>query len=112
MTISKIADFASLNIELGNYKLDSEFFYQSLPFCVIDSIYSIGVRYETVKKTVNNFCDYNQLQVFRTDINSLPSENIQFSVSDFLNKFGQTDYQELANTVFKNRQRTSSTNGI
>lgn len=112
MTISKIANFASRNIGLDNYKLDSEFFYQSLPFCVIDSIFSIGVRYETVKKTVNNFCVYNELQTFRTDTNSLPSINSQYSVSDFLNKFGKTDYQDLANSVFKNRQRTSSTNGI
>ena len=112
MKITKIADYTKNNIDIGNYKLDPEFYYQSLPFCVIDSIYSIGVRYETVKKTVNNFCEYNNLKVFREDIASIPEKNSQYSVSDFINIFGKTDFDELATSVFKNKQRTSSVSGI
>lgn len=112
LTISKIADFTKNNIEIENYKLDPEFYYQSLPFCVIDSVYSIGVRYEIVKKTVKNFCEYNKLTVFRENINSVPKQESQFSVNDFINMYGKTDFDELANSVFKNKQRTSSRSGI
>lgn len=112
LKITKIADYTKNNIEIENYKLDQEFYYQSLPFCVIDSIYSIGVRYETVKKTVKNFCEYNNLKVFREDIASIPKKNSQYSVSDFINMFEKTDFDELATSVFKNKQRTSSVSGI
>lgn len=112
LIISKIADFTKNNIKIENYKLDPEFYYQSLPFCVIDSVYSIGVKYEIVKKTVKNFCDYNNLTVFRHNINSIPEKESQFSVTDFIDMFGKSDFDELANSVFKNRQRTSSKNGI
>lgn len=111
-TITAIADFAKNKIKLENYQLDSEYFYQSLPLCVIDSVYSIAVRYEAVKNVVNNFCDYNKLTVFREDKNSHPKTDMQFSVNDFINLYGNTDPEELANNIFKNRQRTSPKNGI
>ena len=112
LTISKIVDFTKQNIKIENYKLDPEFYYQSLPLCVIDSVYSIGVKYEIVRKTVKNFCEYNNISVFRQNIDSIPEQNSQFSVTDFINTFGKTDYEELANSIFKNRQRTSSKSGI
>jgi hypothetical protein len=112
LTISKIVDFTKNNIKIENYKLDPEFYYQSLPLCVIDSVYSIGVKYEIVRKTVKNFCEYNNLIVFRQNIDSIPEQESQFSVTDFIDMFGKTDFDELANSVFKNRQRTSSKSGI
>jgi hypothetical protein len=112
LMISKIADFTKNNITVENYKLDPEFYYQSLPFCVIDSIYSIGVRYETVKKTVKNFCEYNNLLIFRENVDSIPEKSSQFSVNDFMNMFGQADYNELATSIFRNKQRTSSVSGV
>ncbi|OYX83423.1 MAG: hypothetical protein B7Y83_11470 [Flavobacteriales bacterium 32-34-25] len=112
LAISKIVDFTKQNIKIENYKLDPEFYYQSLPLCVIDSVYSIGVKYEIVRKTVKNFCEYNNISVFRQNIDSIPEQNSQFSVTDFINTFGKTDFEELANSIFKNRQRTSSKSGI
>ena len=84
LTISKIVDFTKNNIKIENYKLDPEFYYQSLPLCVIDSVYSIGVKYEIVRKTVKNFCEYNNLIVFRQNIDSIPEQESQFSVTDFI----------------------------
>jgi len=112
LQISEIANFANENIKLHDYKLDAEYYYQSLPLCVIDSVYSIGVKYEIVKKTIKNFCEYNDLQIYRNRIKKFPEFNSQFSVSDFVKLYGNKNAEDLANNIFKNRQRTSPTNGI
>ena len=70
--IIEIAEFSIENLDLKNFKLDSEFFYQSLPLCVIDSIFSIGVKYESVKNTVQNFCNYTNIHPFRIDRTKIP----------------------------------------
>ena len=48
MDEQKLRDFAKKldeNFDLGNAKLPKEYFYSNLPLCVLDAIYSIGVRY-------------------------------------------------------------------
>ncbi len=37
--------------------LPSEFYYPSLPLCIIDAVYSIGVTYTSTRKTVIRFCE-------------------------------------------------------
>mgnify|MGYP003466554474 CR=1 FL=1 len=38
-------------VELGD-----EYFYASLPLCVIDAVYSIGVRYGSVRNVIRRYC--------------------------------------------------------
>lgn len=87
-----------------NYKLPDEYDYGHLPLCVIDSVFSIGVKYESVQNTVNRFCDY-----FKID--KLSRQN-ELTISQSLLLMNQMTTQELAEKVFKNKQRTSATNGI
>ncbi len=36
---------------------DQAYSYYSLPLCVIDAVFSIGVRYSSTEATVRRFCD-------------------------------------------------------
>jgi len=77
--------------------------YESVPLCVIDAIFSIGVKYEGVERVVARYIAYwSQKHV---DANS-----DAHTTSDFLAEFsGRGD---LADSLFGNRQRTSTRSGI
>ncbi|UPW84921.1 hypothetical protein [Lysinibacillus sp. Ag94] len=108
---NKIAVFCEEVLELESAKLPDEYYYPNLPLCVIDSVFSIGVRYEGVKNTVNRFCSYFKLnkERFGTEI---PEINEQFSIEQFLSSFESLELEIFVSDVFKNKQRTSPTNGI
>jgi hypothetical protein len=76
--------------------------YQSLVLNIIDAVFSISVKYESTLKVVERFANHVNIDV----------EKGSYSLNDFDIDFGSYDYETLANNVFKNRQRTSSTNGI
>ena len=87
-----------------NYILPDEFNYSHLPLCVIDSIFSIGVKYEIVQNTINRFCSHFKIDQF--------SKSDEFSNSYFLELMEQQSITELTENIYKNRQRTSTKNGI
>ena len=76
--------------------------YKSLVLNVIDAVYSISAKYESTLKVVERFA-----KVVNIDV-----EQGEYSLVQFVNDFGTYDYESLANGIFKNRQRTSATNGI
>ena len=43
--IKQLAKYCDLALNLKDANLSDEYFYQSLPLCVIDAVYSIGVKY-------------------------------------------------------------------
>ena len=87
-----------------NYILPDEFNYSHLPLCVIDSIFSIGVKYEIVQNTINRFCSYFNIEKF--------SKFDELSTSYFLDLMERESITELTENIYKNRQRTSTKNGI
>jgi hypothetical protein len=87
-----------------NYTLPDVYNYSHLPLCVIDSVFSIGVRYEGVLNTINNFCTHNKIDRF--------SKSNELSTSFFLNLMEQVSIKELTENIYKNRQRTSPRSGI
>ncbi|MBE6185163.1 hypothetical protein G4D61_12685 [Bacillus ginsengihumi] len=107
----KITEFCAEVLELENTKLPSEYYYSSLPLCVIDSVFSIGVRYESVKNTVSRFCSYFNLNQGRRGTEILDISE-QFSIEEYLSSFESLGLEIFVNDVLKNKQRTSPTNGI
>ena len=89
-----------------------EYFYQSLPFCVIDAVFSLGVRYEGTRRTVMSYCDYFNLQRIRKDRKMLPPKEEQEPVEAFKKKIESLGIERFANEIFHNRQRTSTKGGI
>jgi len=86
------------------FELPSEYNYRHLPLCVIDAVFSIGVRYQGVTNTINKFCNYFKIDKF--------SANEELTVSGFLTLIEGQSIQSITDNIFINRQRTSARNGI
>lgn len=102
-----IIDVKNVNAKLGN-----EFYYASLPLCIVDAVFSIGVRYEGVQMTVKRFCEAINTTIFRSHGSAYPMREEQISVNDFVTFCTSFSIQDLTTKIFKNRQRTSTINGI
>ncbi|MCY3000982.1 MAG: hypothetical protein NTV21_04185 [Planctomycetota bacterium] len=92
-------------------KVADEYTYASLPLCVIDSVFSIGVRYEGVRNVLERYCAFAgvpRLSPTRT----VPPRAQQQSITAFLQLAIAFDAERLAVEVFGNRQRTSARSGI
>ncbi|MDR1103285.1 MAG: ADP-ribosylglycohydrolase family protein [Tannerella sp.] len=119
--VELVVKYCTDNLDL-NQQLPDEYYYSSLPLCVIDSVFSINARYRSVKNTVRRFCEhYNKyrrsgfpVKESRDERRAMfPPIEEQISVTTVLEHL--MDYEgkpELANIVFGNRQRTSPRSGI
>ena len=107
----RLAEQCKKDLTLHNAKLSPEYYYQSLPYCVIDAVFSLGANYTSTKKAVINYCDYYNLQRLRTN-KDLPSKDQQESITQFIKRLQSHKPSTLAGTIFQNNQRTSTRNGI
>jgi len=103
--IEKVENFCSVQFaDKRDFVLQDEYNYGHLSLCVIDSVFSIGVKYEGVQNVIKRFCDYYKIDSF--------SKQNELSTTDILVLIEQMSIIELTEKVFKNRQRTSTKNGI
>lgn len=98
------------DIDLKPQPLPEEFFYASLPLCVIDAVFSIGVTYTSTANTVDRFCE-RQGWVKSLTSNSARQTG-KHKIGAFLNLFEGLSPEQMATDLFGNRQRTSSRSGI
>jgi len=108
-----IARYCEVHLNLQNAELGEEYYYHSLPFCIIDAVYSLSARYNSTRNVVIRFCNHEGLQRLRNHASSYPEVGEQYAVwqfEEFLSCYG--DYGKIASEVFDNRQRTSPKNGI
>lgn len=96
--------------KLPKIDLPAEYRYASLPLCVIDAVFSIGVKYGTTQATVDRFCKHTGWQKFATSRKERGGG--PHSISDLISILGQKTDDETAGDIFENRQRTSSKAGI
>lgn len=103
--IGKVTEFCVENFaDKKDYKLPDVYDYGHLPICVIDSVFSIGVKYEIVQNTVNRFCKHYNIDKF--------SKNSNLTTSECLKLMEKESIAELTENIYKNRQRTSTQSGI
>lgn len=98
-------------IPLTTVTLGDEYRYQSLPLCVIDAVFSIGIKYVIVKNVITRYCTYTRQKPFRS-CDKLSSCDMQESINDFCSRPEQNDLATMALNVYGSRNRTSSRNGI
>lgn len=110
--IDLIAAHADRVLPLDSACLGGEYYYQSLPLCIVDAVYSIGVRYEGVKNVVARYCARFDLQRTRTTKGSFSPVHEQESITAFCEKAERIGPANMAIEVYRNRQRTSARNGI
>lgn len=97
-------------LDLGNARLSSAYYYAHLPLCVVDSVFSIGVRYAGVRCTVARWCNRQKWNAFRAHGSDFPSKKDQKTMKNFLAALPADP--DKAAALFGNRQRTSSRSGI
>ena len=112
--ISKFIAYCETELDLQNRlivnkeKDPNETFYKSLPVCIIDAVFSIGVKYQNVENAEKAFFKYFNLNISREY-----SDKNEYTIEDFIKNMETfSSFEEAAKKGFKNSQRTSSTNGI
>lgn len=98
------------DLPLSHASLSPEYYYDSLPQCIIDAVYSIGVKYASTRNTVIRYCDQKAVQRLSAPL-GMPSD--LHTVDQLLaniDPYIHTDFG--AATLFRNRQRTSVKSGI
>lgn len=90
--------------------LAEEYRYASLPLCVVDAVFSIGVRYTSTQKVVANLCKYTSWP--RLADSRYSRGGGQQLLTDLIVVFEEVGVERMAQEVFQNRQRTSSRSGI
>lgn len=112
--ISKFVAYCETELDLHDMLVvkkrtdPNEVFYKSLPICIIDAVFSIGVKYKSVENAEKAFIDYFNLDISR----EYPIVN-EYTINDFIRDMDSFDsFEEAAKTGFNNMQRTSSVNGI
>ena len=115
----RLAQRCASVLPLTDARLPDDYFYASLPLCVIDAVFSIGVRYEGVRNVVARYCERTQTPRFRDRDKPLPKT--QETASKLVARLeglnariesSQEAGTRAADELFGNRQRTASRNGI
>lgn len=110
-TITTVTKFCIDNLVLDS-ELGDEYYKASMPLCVVDAVFSISVNYECVKNAIQRLCGYYNIQQSAKSRSTIPDINAQLSTTHFLRLFAGKTPEQLANDVFRNRQRTSTRSGI
>lgn len=96
-------------INIREAELSPEYYYKSLPLCVIDAVYTIGVRYVCAQNAVSSWCrsqDPPWSKFGRGTANSKSIRDLLVAVKGY-------EGDNLADRFFGgNKQRTSTRSGI
>jgi hypothetical protein len=109
--ISAVASYAKRVLPLQSAILSEEYFYQSLPLCVLDAVFSIGVKYESTRQVVIRYSEHTAQRRIRSSTELLQRSE-QESVSSFCSRPEQSNPELMAARIYRNRQRTSAQSGI
>lgn len=107
--VNRVAEYCRTTLDITNGVPNDEPPYSNIPLCVIDAVFSIGVRYTSTQKVVQLFCDHFDIAAAA---NTYPLEqSSQLSVSDVLKMYDDHGIGGMTD-IYRNRQRTSTVNGI
>jgi hypothetical protein len=98
----RLADYCRRLLPLEGSELGDEFAYSSSALCVIDTVWSIGVRYEGVKNVIRRYCHYL----------GTTQEECSVPLSALIEDMDSRGIQFYLDHDFQNRQRTSTRGGI
>lgn len=109
--ISRLAEVSANVLSLDSARLSSEYYYRSLTLCVIDAVFSIGVRYGGVRNVVERYCQNFGLLKYCDVRGVTPQRSEQEPLSSLCGHFDEVGIEAMT-SIFQNRQRTSARNGI
>lgn len=98
-----VATYAQAHLALANAKLSDSYYYQSLPLCVVDAVFSVGVRYGQVLKVVEGLCQRQGWARYRHHGRAYPLAKDQARVSALAALFpGPVSNQAIAMVILGN----------
>ncbi|HYC47804.1 MAG TPA: hypothetical protein VED01_20220 [Burkholderiales bacterium] len=106
-----VAVYARRVLSLGDAALGDEYYYGSLPLAVLDAVFSIGVRYASVRNVVDRYCSRFAVTKLRRDRHQLPLRAEQEPVSAFCTRFEYLGIEAMVG-ILCSKHRTSPRNGI
>jgi hypothetical protein len=95
-------------IDLAQARAGDELFYQSLPLCALDAVFSIGVRWQAVRNVVARYCALAGVQTFRPRGSAAPPRTEQESVTSFCTRLASWGTPDQIAALLGSRQRTST----
>ncbi|RGE65304.1 nucleoside triphosphate pyrophosphohydrolase [Anaerotruncus colihominis] len=96
-------------LNLASAALSPSYYYDSLPYCIIDAVFSIGVKYTSTQNVVKNYCTYYGLREYNTEQDGYGDNH---TISQMIEHIESIGVEKSADIIFKNHQRTSTRNGI
>ena len=99
--IEVVAAYADTHLDLESAQLSNAYYYQSLPFCIIDAVFSLGVRYGQVENVIRNVAKVADWNIFRSNGSNFLSANQQKNISDLLSEINK--HKNPCQTLFNNR---------
>ena len=109
MDAERLASACERIFPLESLTLGPSYYYDSLPLCFIDAVFSIGVKYSSTQNVVKHYCSYYGLREYNTD--RVNTRN-RHCISDIVSNLESAGIEKSANEIFCNLQRTSTKNGI
>ena len=109
MCVESLCQACEATLDLENAVLSPSYYYDSLPQCVIDAVFSIGVKYTSTTNVVKNYCAYYGLRVYNM---CHDKEGDKHTISQFIDHITSIGVERSADVIFQNHQRTSTRNGI
>jgi len=103
-----VARHADAVLDLAHARYGDEFFYQSLPLCVLDAVFSIGIRYQVVRNVVARYCAHAGVKEFRPYSSAAPARSEQESITSFCERLGSWGTADQVAARLGSRQRTST----
>jgi hypothetical protein len=82
-----------------------------VPLCVLDAVFSLNARYQATRRVPERYCERFGLPLWRPRA-ELPPTGQQHTVTEFLTNLHRSGVEAFAADVIRNRQRTSTRNGI
>lgn len=92
--------------------LPDEYRYAHLSLALIDTIYSIGARYEGTHATVLRYARHQQLSPYHDAFDTRPPLENQEPLSHLVQLYHALGIETMMTDVYQNRQRTSTQSGI
>ncbi len=108
--LQKLSQAINSKIEV----IPPEFYYNSIVLCIIDAVFSIGVKYTGVQNVVSKFCKHEKLEKDRAYASLPVTIQNEYTIQQFIafNNAYNLDFEHIAKNVYENKGRTSSINGI
>ena len=112
LDVANLVSALKRDIKPCDLQLPKEYSYASLPLCVIDSVFSMGVKYKNAQKAVDKFCALQVWAIFKDVNEESGTVSNGETVSDFVELLSPHSPESRADNIFGNRQRTSTRSGI